>query len=248
MLVRLSAATAAAFALAASAPTVSAAPDGGKVSGTITLPKPEKRAEPPVRNRGFFDRMPNPVRPPRPLDPRSELVVVLDGGDPSPEDTKPPKRSVDYELIGESFTVPVLPVISGSKIQIVNKGERSPRLFCPDFPDLLDGDPISPNGERDFNDPVGDPYQMIEIRDRDSAHLRGHILPLPNAYFSTVNASGKFEIDGVPAGSWTVRLWYRGGWIKLPKTEKVEVRAKRTSNATIALPIELKIAAAGKEG
>jgi plastocyanin len=37
--------------------------------------------------------------------------------------------------------------------------------------------------------------------------MRAKILVLPNAFYSTVGAGGKFRIHGVPAGSYTLKFW-----------------------------------------
>lgn len=234
MLVRFSAALAAALALVISAPPAAADPDGGTVRGTLELPKEEQRGNPPVRNRGFFARMPNSVLPPRSFDPRPEVVVVLEGGTPHPDDTEPPKIEVEYELIGASFEVPILPVVQGTEVELVNGSKHSPRLYSPDDSELLDGAPVDPNGTRSFEAPKDGAVRALEIRSRDSAHLSGRILSVPHAYFARADGAGKFEIEGVPAGSWTVRVWYRSGW--MGPSQKVEVNSRRTSKVTIELP------------
>ena len=42
------------------------------------------------------------------------------------------------------------------------------------------------------------------------------MVPLPSRYFSKLDRNGRFRIENVPAGRWTIKLWYRDGWANLP--------------------------------
>ncbi len=213
--------------------------NGGTVTGVIAVADPSKRGEPPVKSSGFVRRARNALKAPRPFDPLPHLVVVLEGGTPAPEDTEPPPQMTRYTIIGESFDVPVLPVVAGSAVEIKNNGKGSPRLYSPDMADLVPGDPVSPKGERKTKklDKAGTSY---EIRDRESAHLTGRIAVFPHRYFARVRPDGKFEIKGVPPGTWKIRIWYADGWVEMP-AESVEVVAKKEAKLKqpIALPARL---------
>lgn len=230
---------AASAALAVAPASARAAENGGTVSGTIALADPAKRGEPPIKSQGFVRRARNALKAPRAFDPTPYLVVVLEGGTPAPEDSEPPPQTPRYTIIGESFEVPVLPVVAGSAVEIKNSGKGSPRLFSPDKADLVPGDPVSPKGERKTKklDKAGASY---EIRDRESAHLSGRIAVFPHRYFARVKPDGKFEIKGVAPGTWKVRVWYLDGWVDMP-AESVEVVAKKEAKLKqpIALPPRL---------
>ena len=218
--------------------TARAAEPGGTVSGTITLADPAKRGEPPVRSQGFVRRARNALKAPRAFDPTPYLVVVLEGGTPAPEDTEPPDRPVRYSIVGESFEVPVLPVVVGSIVEIKNEGKGAPRLYVPGADDFVPGDPVSPKGERKTKK-VEQPLKVIEIRDRESAHLTGRVVAFPHRYFARVGPGGKFEIKGVAPGTWKVRVWYMDGWVEMP-AETIEVEARREAKVRqLALPARL---------
>src|SRR5262245_45882732 len=102
----------------ASASRAEAAENGGIVVGAVVLAPPEQRAALPVRSQGFVRRVPNALKPPRPLNPLPEIVVVLDGATPPEEDRQPPGQPVRYTIVGESFDVPLLPVVVGSVVEI----------------------------------------------------------------------------------------------------------------------------------
>ncbi len=225
----------------------SASPNGGSVSGKVELPT-LGLGDAPDRNRGFLDRSRHPLKAPAAFDPRPEMIVVLSGGPVDREDTKPLKRPVTLRLIGESFEVPVLPIIKGTEVELKNQTKKAPGLYCPTDERVLrkeesifnpDASRLLKNLDREFV-----PY---EIKSRDSAHLRGVILPLPHSYFARVDKNGQFEVVGVPAGEWHVRIWYDKGWLKAPDP-KVVVKPKAATTVTYHLPAKLVVAAPGSEG
>ncbi len=214
-------------------------PNGGTVTGVIELPPPAERSERPARSLGFTKRVPGPLKSPRKFDPRNQMIVILEGGPVDPNDTNPPKRKARYELIGESFATDIFPYVAGSEVEIKNSGHNSPRLYSPSVEDVIEPSPVNPKGIRPVKAPT-EAYQTIVIQDHESAHLRGTLVAVPHHYFSLIDRSGKFEIKGVPAGRWNIRLWYRDGWLTM-SGGSVTVAQKRSVKApTIKLPVKLK--------
>lgn len=225
--------------LLALAPVPAAADqNGGIVIGAVALAPPERRGPVPLRNQGFVRRVPNALKPPRALDPLPEIVVVLDGATPPEEDRQPPGQPVRYTIIGESFDVPLLPVVVGSVVEIRNAGRGAPRLYSPAKTDLVPADPISPRGERKTKK-IEPAFGSYELRDRESIHLSGRIVAFPHRYTSLVAPDGSFAIRDVSPGVWKVRVWYRDGWAELVE-ETVEVVAKKESKPVkVTLPARL---------
>jgi hypothetical protein len=225
-------------ALAVTSPPARAAENGGIVVGTVALAPPEQRGPAPVRNQGFVRRAPNALKPPRAFNPLPQVVVVLDGATPPDEDRQPPAQPVRYTIVGETFEVPLLPVVVGSVVEIRNAGRSAPRLFSPAKQDLVPPDPIGPRGERKTRK-IEPPLRLYELRGRESMHLTGGIVAFPSRYVSLVDADGKFAIKDVAPGVWKVRVWYRDGWADVPE-ETVEVVAKKESKPVkLALPAKL---------
>lgn len=222
--------------LGAAVGTTWAAPGGSTVSGVVELADLAQRPERPVRSRGFVRRVRGPLKPPKKGDPRDRIVVVLQGGPVAAEDKKPPGGSLRYEIVGESFAAPVFPFVAGAKIEIRNSSDRPVHLWAPSAEDLIDDAPLAPKRSRAIGGKLSKPLAAVEIRDRESAHLRGELLPLPHPYFSLLDASGKYEIKGVPPGTWKVKLWYRGGFIDLGGQVTVEVSGRTSKAPTIKLP------------
>ncbi|RMH42538.1 MAG: hypothetical protein D6689_07860 [Deltaproteobacteria bacterium] len=201
----------------------------------MTPPDPSVRGEPPVRNRGFLDRIKNPVLPPRKYDPTPWTIVVLEPvGELSPDEAAPPKVPVRWKLIGEAFETPVVSTTVGGELEIKNAGVEARRLVARD---LLPGDPIAPNGTRTIK--LTKPYDLLHVHDPDAPHLRGTVVAFPLRYHAAVGADGAFEIPDVPAGTWTVRVWYEDGWLKM-KPQRISV-SRRGATVNIRLPDVLEV-------
>lgn len=214
------------------------------VTGRVELPPAAQRKAAPERGQGFVPRAKNPLRPPDGLDPRPQMVVVLDGGPVDEADRQP--RTSRYSIIGENFASEMLPVVVGGKVDIKNEGLKSPRLYSRTSKDVVPGDPILPKGTRPTQ-AISEIGKVIDIRDQDSVHFLAHIVAFEHAYFSVLGYDGSFEIKGVPAGTWKVKVWYRDAWVtNLPETT-ITIAGKRAPKAAkISLPAKLTTASKDK--
>src|ERR1044071_1389026 len=81
----------------------------GTLYGKLELPQVTER--PPPATRGFLDRSENPLAPLRPLAVTQQMVIVVEG------DEKPASPGqVNWELVGESFSRPVIAVPAGAEV------------------------------------------------------------------------------------------------------------------------------------
>jgi hypothetical protein len=197
------------------APVVLALPVGmaraGDVKGEVQF-EPRQLGAPPARNQGFIERIENPLRPIQAFDPRPFMVVVLDDGPVDEAATQAPAAPVAFPLVGESFAPPLMPVVAKTRIELRNRGPRPVVLLTPDDPDLVDSIALKPKGFHEFQ--MAKPGQVVLIRSQDSMHLSGRVVAFPHRYFAAVDGRGRFEIKGVPEGTWKARLWYRDGWLE----------------------------------
>lgn len=220
------------------------AEDGMTVTGQVSLPPVAERKPAPKRGQGFVPRAKNPLRPPDGHDPRSRMVVVLSGGPIDESDRKP--RSSRYKIIGENFASEMLPVVVGGKVEIQNKGLKSPQLYSTVSADFIPSDPINNNGIRSTK-ATTEKHKPIDIRDLNSKHFIAHVVAFEHTYFSVLAYDGKFEIEGVPAGTWNVKVWYRDSWVTNLPASTVTVSAKRAPKAIrVSLPAKLTTASTDK--
>ena len=209
--------------------------DAGTVSGELTLAPATQRGAPPVRAEGFVPRAQNPLKSAEPYDPRPHIVVVLEGG---PQAGGARGDRLRYAIDGAAFASPIMPVHAGEAFEIQNRGSHSPRLYAPGAPEILAGEPLNPRGTQSVT--VEQPYRAYAIRDRESAHLEATIVAFPHRHFSPVSADGRFEISGVPAGSYEVRVGYRTGWLNT-RAERVTVSEGGRPRVQIAIPPRLEV-------
>ena len=221
---------AALFGLGLGRPT-SALAGEGDVEGKVVF-KPNKLGKPPVRNQGFLERLENPLRPVRSFNPRPYMVVVLSDGPVDEEAKKAPGGKVRYHLVGESFEKPLLPVIEGTRVEIVNSTTRKVTLFTPDDDAMAEPYTFNPRGMRDFK--ASTSADVIVIRSETTRHLEGRVVAFPHRYFVPVDRRGRFEIKDVPEGNWKVKVWYRDGWIEGVE-QTIEVEKRRTADVDLTI-------------
>ncbi len=206
---------------------------GGSVGGTVSF-TPGMRKPPQRGPQGFVERFENPLRPVKRDDPKPWMIVVLEGDNlaQGATDASSNRRPVRYELRGESFAIPLLPVVAGSRVELRNSGFGTPNLYAPAHPEMLSDLQLKPREVHAISVPET-PFTRVLLRARNVVHIDGQLVTMPHSYFSRVDDRGRFEIAGVPPGVWTVRVWYRTGWLAGVKQE-VRVDRKR---AVVSLSI-----------
>ncbi|MBK9030204.1 MAG: hypothetical protein IPL61_02495 [Myxococcales bacterium] len=216
----------------------------GTVAGKVELPA--DLGEAPVLGRAYLPRLANPLAPARPLDPLPAMVVVLEpaGGAPAAKPT-----TVTWDLRGDSFARPVVAARLGDAIEIRNQGRGAPVLVARGAPQLLPKKPLNPTDRVAFTPTAAG---LVDIVDEATPHLRGRAIVLERGLYAYPDAAGKFELADVPAGDWTVRVYYaprnlaRGtaaptpaGWIERAD-DTITVGSKRT-DVTVKLPPALPV-------
>lgn len=208
----------------------------GDVSGKLELDE-SKLGKPPKRNLGFVSRVANPLKKVKTFEPRPYMVVVLVGGEIPEEAKQPPKQALEYTLVGESFARPLFPILIGTEVDIRNRGIGAPTLYSPDAPDQISGEVLNPSGIENVEITTAD--KVIRIVDKSSPHLEGRIVAFSSPYFAAVDSQGHYEIEDVPEGTWTVRVWYKDGWLDR-EDEQIEV-GRHSTKHNPAIPPALSI-------
>ena len=209
--------------------------DAGPLEGKLVLP-PGGAPRPPVRSRGFLDPIDNPHLPVRAADPFPHMAVVLDGGTPVPPAV--PAVQVAWDVLGDSFARPLIVVRIGTEVKITNRGHGTPILTAVGQPALIAKKPLNPSGEIVFN--VGTEPRVIEIADETTPHLRGRVLVTASTQFALPDGAGKFTLPDVPAGAWTLRVFFAGGWVDRPDDKLTVGAGKATINPVLppGLPVK----------
>ncbi|HMC56411.1 MAG TPA: carboxypeptidase-like regulatory domain-containing protein [Gemmatimonadaceae bacterium] len=76
---------------------------------------------------------------------------------------------------------------------------------------------------------------IVEIRCKEHNFVRGYIAVFDHPYFAVTDANGAFKIDGLPAGTYTVKIWHER--LAQPMTQRVIVQATGEArlDASVAL-------------
>lgn len=204
----------------------------GTVTGQVTLPR-ARIPEPAERHRGFVARIKNPVRPVLAFDPREDCFVYLAPKSNGAKAAMPASGKVVWRLDRTTFRQRVLPVLAGTKVELKNVSKKTHPIESPGKK-LWTGDPIGPMGKREVT--IQKAFDTVRVVSRDAPHIEAWVVPLPTPYFARLDKDGAFKIDNVPAGKYTLKIWYRDGFLSVRKSVTV---GSRTTKTKITLPVTL---------
>lgn len=144
------------------------------------------------------------IRPPL-VDPRMKMVVVLEGsGLPVKAGVKPALTMNDA-----SITPEVLPVQANQKITFSNKDATVHNLE-PQGTKFMQPMRLLTNSTatRSLDKPGAYRLHCTEV-----PHMVATILVVSAPQFTLPNAAGAFAFSDIPAGSYTLKIWYSGKWV-----------------------------------
>src|SRR6478609_8654920 len=168
---------------------------GGAIEGHVDLPKSRsapvqaKRYEI-VTKAGVLSTLP-------PL-----AVVYLDGNFPRPG-LLPMKEVGQKDL---TFVPALLPIRVGTRVQFPNLDDTYHNVFSYSAPKRFDLGRYRPE-ERPIPSVLFDKPGLVTLRCDIHEHMRGLILVLNTPYFVMSDAAGRFRLDKLPAGRYTLKAW-----------------------------------------
>ncbi len=129
-------------------------------------------------------------------------VVWLEGTLPLPESLP------DVEIIQKDFTFDpaLLAVPVGTRIFFPNKDLEYHNVFSYSPPARFDLGRYLPD-ERPIPSHVFNHPGMVTLRCDIHEHMRAIILVIPNGYFTETDTDGRFRLEGVPPGTYTLKAW-----------------------------------------
>jgi len=200
------------------------------VVGKLELPPAPER--PPIQQKGFLDRVENPLAPVRGVAVNSQLVLVLEGD--GKVDTP---AQVNWDLAGESFSRPVIGAPIGAEVVIKNSSKLARNLAAAEDAKLIPAGPINPTGPKSFRPTEAKVYT---IGDKDAPHLKGTLVVVNTKYIAYVDAAGNFNFGDVPEGSYKLKIFFRSGWLEKEETVNVGVKGKTEVNVKVPAGYPLK--------
>jgi plastocyanin len=129
-------------------------------------------------------------------------VVYLDGNFPRPA-SLPTKEVAQRDL---TFIPALLPIEVGTKVQFPNLDDQYHNIFSYSPAKRFDLGRYRPD-ERPIPSVTFDKAGLVTLRCDIHEHMRGLILVLNTPYFVMTDTAGRFRLDKLPAGRYTLKSW-----------------------------------------
>lgn len=206
------------------------------INGFLQLP-PKFTAGSRHNIRGFCERQSNEVRGIQaPLrDPRAEMLVALEGAG-LPRD---PAARPTLVMEDARFSPPVVGTRPGDKV-IFRNSDSTVHILEPSGAAAKKGEKfmkpmrIQSGSETTHTfTKTGD----FQLRCSEVPHMQATVIVKENALFQVPDATGAFRFAEVPAGTYTMSIWYRGKWVV--KNSVTVKKAKGKFSMKVQLPSTL---------
>jgi len=129
-------------------------------------------------------------------------VVYLDGNFPRPASL--PTKEVEQKDL--TFIPALLPIEVGTKVQFPNLDDQYHNIFSYSPVKRFDLGRYRPE-ERPIPSVMFDKPGLVILRCDIHEHMRGLILVLNTPYFVMSDTAGRFRLDKLPAGRYTLKAW-----------------------------------------
>jgi plastocyanin len=189
-----------AFVAAAAPLAQEARPPGGTIRGSVEVRRAPGSSEgrPAVADLGHHA--------PRDAPDRRRSVVYLEEAPQAAFEAPAPGRAV-LDQKNEAFVPYVLAVTVGSTVDFPNSDRVYHNVFSLSKPKRFDLGRYPKGQSRAVRfDQPGVVRVFCEIH----SHMNAFILVFAHRYFSTTDAEGRYRIEGVPAGAYTLAVWNDG--------------------------------------
>ena len=129
-------------------------------------------------------------------------VVYLDGNFPRPA-SLPTKEVAQKDL---TFIPALLPIEVGTKVLFPNLDDQYHNIFSYSPAKRFDLGRYRPE-ERPIPSVTFDQPGLVTLRCDIHEHMRGLILVLSTPYFVMSDTAGRYRLDNLPAGRYTLKAW-----------------------------------------
>ena len=137
---------------------------------------------------------------------RRRSVVYLETAPQAAFETPPPGRAV-LDQRNESFVPPLLAVAVGSTVEFPNSDRVYHNVFSLSKPRRFDLGRYPRGQSRSV---VFDRPGVVRVFCEIHSHMSAYILVFAHRFFAVTDADGRYRLDAVPPGSYTLALWNDG--------------------------------------
>jgi plastocyanin len=168
---------------------------GAAIEGRVALPK--LRAAPVISKHYEIVTTGSVLSVSPPL-----AVVYLEGA--FSKSASPATKQVEQKDL--TFIPALLPVQVGTRVEFPNLDDTYHSIFSYSPAKRFDLGRYRPD-ERPIPSEVFDTPGLVTLRCDIHEHMRGLILVLNTPYFVITNADGRYQMNGLPAGRYTLKAW-----------------------------------------
>jgi plastocyanin len=146
------------------------------------------------------------------------VVYVVQGAGPF----TPPAQPADMDQRNMQFIPHVLPIVAGMTVRFLNSDPTSHNVFSPDREKYDLG--TWPQGQaktHTFAACTKAPCVYVQLC-RIHPEMEAYVVVLQNPFFAVTGTDGKFSIDNVPPGNYSLAVWHAKGKAQ-PKPVTVDV-------------------------
>jgi plastocyanin len=139
----------------------------------------------------------------------------------------PPKAPIEMDQKGLQFRPHVIAVVRGTSIRFLNNDQEDHNVYSPEGGYNLGTWPPGQTRDQVFDRP-GVYTQLCRVH----PDMEAFVVVLETPYFAVTDASGAYEIKGVPPGTYTLTTWGR----RLKKVERpITIAAGAPQTVDLAL-------------
>jgi plastocyanin len=204
---------------------------GGSIQGDVRITRklPAQRMR--FRLYPGYKSIPPPTAEEKRDDEWQNIVIYLKS---APALSTPDKKIKDLQMVqlGETFIPHVLPIVKGSTVRFPNQDPIFHNVFSLSATKSFD---LGRYPKGDSRSVVFDEPGIVPVFCHLHSDMSAIILVLENPYFAVPDAGGRYRIENVPAGNYTLVAWHE----RSEQVERqVEVESGQVLEVDITVPIE----------
>jgi hypothetical protein len=164
------------------------------------------------------------------------VLVWVDGipaGKPLPD-----VRRQTLTIEGCRFEPRVMAVVAKSTINVFSRDRvaHGPRFYREGGDEAIEEIHTVDAGQVVPSEKIANAPGIVEVRCSEHPFARGYIAVFDHPYFAVTDDAGTFKIDGLPAGTYTVKVWHER--LGKPVEQRVVVSPSGTGKLDVALTLQ----------